>query len=172
MLSNNVSIMLIIAYTMTIIGYLGHARDAIPKWSTFIGMVLISGAYIFMLLGKLLYKKENEDTKKATTLSKNLSISGYILASIFFFGIHIFPALTFHVRYYDIFGAIGYALSAIGALALPVMLPIGYSLCTMYYICGGYQKVGEKGWIDHIHLVARTILAVIYGMLSVKYIIK
>lgn len=167
---DSIATVLILAYTMTIIGYLGHAHEAIPKWTTFLGMVIITSAYILMTAAKVVSKDKDKEKQKG--LSKKLSISGYIMASVFFFAIHIFPQLTFHVRYYDIFGAIGYAVSALGASIIPMLLPVGYIICTMYYIFGGYQKVFEPHWVDRLHLVARTVLAVVYGMLSMKYLIK
>lgn len=161
---DNISSWLIIGYGLSAIGYVAHLNDALPKYSTIFGMCLISLAYACMCFAKVIReRKARDDTEKT------LTITGYVLASIFFFLIHIFPQLTFNVRYYDIFGAVGYGVLSVGTAFLPLIVPLGYGIATLYYIFGSYQKLSEPAWMDRIHLLARTILAVIYGMMVVNH---
>lgn len=170
---------LIIAYGLSILGYVGRFAEGFPNVGILIGMITISMAYGFMFLSKV-YKRETEprgedkehgDTKKkkwGDDMKKVFTILGYGLASIFFFAIHIVPQLTFTVRYYDIFGAVGYGLAAIGTAILPFLLPFGYAITSLYYIFGSYQKTEESGWIDRIQLISRTILALVYGVTTLS----
>ena len=177
---------LIIAYGLSFLGYIGRFAEGIPNFGILIGMVLISTAYGFMFLSKVYHRKQSKEGKKEEDkehdkekkkhddkkkdFSKIFTIVGYSLAATFFAAIHLFPKLTFHVRYYDIFGAIGYGTSAIGMTLLPFVLPIGYAVTTLYYVFGSYQKIEEYGWIDRIQLVSRTILALIYGVTAMSYV--
>lgn len=163
---------LIIAYGLSVLGYVGRFVEGIPRAGILIGMTLISTAYGFMFLSKVYKKKgesgEKEDDERKKKIGKSFTIIGYTLAAIFFFSIHIIPQLTFTVRYYDIFGAIGYATSAVGTAALPILLPIGYAITTLYYVFGSYQKLGEDEWIGRIQWISRTILALVYGVTSLS----
>lgn len=174
---------LILAYGLSVIGYLGRFAEGIPRVGILLGMTIISFAYGFMLMSKV-YKKMKSENKKEhddkdekydkdkegheeggkKDISKILTIVGYSLASIFFFAIHVIPQLTFTVRYYDIFGAIGYGAAAIGTAFVPIILPIGYAITTLYYIFGSYQKLNESEWIGRIQLISRSILALVYGV--------
>ena len=186
---------LILAYGLSVIGYLGRFKEGFPRAGILLGMTMISVAYGFMLLSKVYHKlkpenkehydnvKKNDDIddnkkkdehavggvdgeidKKKKDPAKIFTIIGYSLASIFFFAIHIFPQLTFTVRYYDIFGAVGYGAAAIGTALVPIILPIGYAITTLYYIFGSYQKLEESEWIGRIQLISRSILALVYGV--------
>lgn len=183
---------LIIAYGLSILGYIGRFFEGIPNVGILTGMVIITMAYGSMFLSKVYKKneskKKDESHKKAddndvdndkksanegktdekTDMKKVFTIIGYSLASVFFFAIHIFPQLTFTVRFYDIFGAVGYGFAAIGTALIPFLLPFGYAITSLYYIFGSYQKTEESGWIDRIQLISRTVLALVYGVTALS----
>lgn len=175
-MNNLFSTWLMVAYGMSILGYVGRFIEGIPNVGILIGMTIISTAYAFMFLSKLYKKlepkKETLEEKKAEiqrNWGKIFTIVGYALASIFFFAIHFIPQLTFTVRYYDIFGAVGYGVTALGTSLLSTsLLPIGYAITALYYVCGSYQKLGESEWIGRLQLISRTILAVMYGATSLS----
>ena len=168
---------LIVAYGLSFLAYIGRFAEGVPKFGILIGMTLISSAYGFMFLSKVYHKKgekthkeDEKDHPKKKDLAKIFTIIGYSLAATFFIAIHLVPKMTFHVRYYDIFGAVGYATSAVGTALLPLVLPIGYAVTTLYYVFGSYQKLEESDWIDRIQLVSRTILALVYGVTAMSFV--
>lgn len=165
---------LIIAYGLSFLAYIGRFVEGLPRLGILFGMALVSSAYGFMFLAKVYHKKQSDlqkdHQKKNPDLSKVFTIIGYSLAATFFLAIHVFPKLTFRVRNYDIFGGIGYAASAAGTALLPVLLPIGYAVTTLYYIFASYQKLEEADWIDRIQLISRTILALVYGVMAVSFV--
>lgn len=173
-MGNIFSTWLMIAYGLSALGYLGRFVEGIPNVGILIGMVLISSAYGFMFLSKIWTDKQaaKEDSKTDAAkkdTGKKLTVIGYSLAALFFFGIHLVPQLTFTVRFYDIFGAVGYGAAAIGTALLPALLPIGYAIAAVYYVLGSYQKVSQSGWIDRIQLISRTLLAFIYGVTALSF---
>lgn len=165
---------LIIAYGLSFLAYVGRFVEGLPQLGILFGMALISSAYGFMFLAKVYHKNHSESPtdkhKKKVDLAKVFTIIGYSLAATFFLAIHVFPKLTFRVRNYDIFGAIGYAASAVGSALLPVLLPLGYAITTFYYIFASYQKLEEADWIDRIQFISRTILALVYGVTAMSFV--
>lgn len=174
------SYLLMIGYGLSVVGYLIRISEGAPKVGIVIGMILIASAYGFMFSGKLADPADDEtDTEEKRTVwdkvkdewnsAEGLTTIGYAVASFFFIAIHLFPFLTFHVRYYDVFGAIGYGLSAAGMWLSHALLKVGLGVVVLYYIFGSYQKLKEEGWVDKLQLLSRSLLAVCYGVYAIVH---
>ena len=154
-----------IGFFLTVVGYVGVFIHAFPTFPIMIGMIMLSTGYGCLMVASIFKKKEKEhfgagESNTVSTLKK----TGYTLLFLFFALIHLYPGLTFHVRYYDIFAAVGYGLALLSKFvpAIPVAVP--YSILTLYYIFGSYQKLDEEGWINFVQLISRTLLAIFYGV--------
>ena len=94
---------------------------------------------------------------------------GYLLIFLFFSGIHVNPALTITVRYYD-------KLAAFGALlcSVPTVLTtlVGDLFLLAYYVLGAIPKFYvREGTVDLLQMVSRPILAVFYALMIYSTII-
>lgn len=108
-------------------------------------------------------KQKKNDTELMKKNAKILSVVGYALMAAFFFLIHVFPQVTFRLRFYDVFAAIGYFVAFFTKFGY-IPLWLAYAPLVIYYILAGSIKVFEKGWVEKLQLVARLLLAVYYGM--------
>lgn len=171
-MSSKASIALgLIGFFLSFISYFMFIPEAIEHWPTVIGMVVIGSGYLVLFIDKLytIYIKSLEDKKKKDDirdLEKNekiINIVGYILLATFFFTIHLIPQITFRVRFYDVFAAIGYFVAVFTKFTY-VPAWAAYVPLIIYYVLAGSIKVFEKGVIDKLQLVARLVLAAYYGL--------
>lgn len=151
-----------VGFFLTVIGYLGVLHRAFPSFPVMMGMIMLTTGYGCLLMASLAKKKENG--KGESEMTSTLKKVGYILLFSFFTLIHLFPGLTFHVRYYDIFAAVGYGLALLTKLIPGIPVAVPYTILTIYYILGSYQKISEESWIDFLQLISRTLLAIFYGV--------
>lgn len=148
----------LIAYALTVLGYVVRAYEGIPRWSIFLGMCIVTLGYSVLALSKWLSVQDKEKHKHhIMTLNK----IGYAILFVFFFGIHLFPSLTFTVRYYDIIAAIGYFAGLLSKL-IPVF--VAYGFLALYYVLGAYQKTKEESWVDKLQFVSRSMLSIFYAI--------
>lgn len=161
----------LIGFFLSFVSYFMYIPEALEYWPTVIGMVIIGSGYLVLFIDKVytIYIQSLEDKKKKDDirdLKKNqriLNIVGYVLLATFFFTIHLIPQITFRVRFYDVFAAIGYFVAVFTKFAyVPVWA--AYVPLVIYYILAGSIKVFEKGVIEKLQLVARIVLAAYYGM--------
>jgi hypothetical protein len=136
-------------------------------------MLVVSMGYILLLANKILTlkkgaSKKTDDQSYAEDRLSNMyghgdtmKLFGYALLFTFFGVIHFFPQFTFHLRFYDIFAAVGYFIAMFTKY---VPLWVAYVPLVVYYVLGGGIKIFEKGPIEKIQLVARILLAVYYGI--------
>lgn len=176
-MSSKVSIVLgIVGFFLSFVSYFMFIPEAIENWPTVVGMIVIGSGYLVLFIDKIfsIYIKSLEDKKKKDDirdLQKNekiLNLVGYVLLATFFFMIHLLPQVTFRVRFYDVFAAIGYFVAVFTKFAyVPVWA--AYVPLVIYYVLAGSIKVFEKGMIDKIQLVARIVLAAYYGMTLMQH---
>lgn len=143
------------AYFLTLLGYVFRAFEGIPRWSIFIGMILVTIGYAILFYSKWQGLNKKKDEKETSKINK----IGYGVLFMFFLGIHIYPSLTFTVRYYDMLAAIGYAAGVVSAY-IPVI--VSYTFLALYYVLGAYQKTKEEEWVDKLQLVSRSMLSLFY----------
>lgn len=175
----------LLGYLLSAISYLLHIPEARGITTIIIGMIMISLGYVLLASSKVISliisddveTKEHYTDKKtdaqvlkewtlATKENKNLiAMFGNGLLFLFFTLIHFIPSLTFHVRFYDIFAAIGYGLYVL-AKWIPRISMIAVAIpLVMYYFFAAAIKFSEEGWISKLQLVARTLLIVYYASL-------
>lgn len=166
-------------YFLSFISYVARLYQMSPQMPIVIGMTIISLGYLCLLISKIIIvndkkykieKNENPDAgvpifhKNKNKIAEWLTYAGNVLLAIFFISIFILPELTIHVRWYDIFGAFGYA----GAIApIPVLIPL-ISL-VIYYFFGAVMKSWEESWIDKTQIISRLMLAIFYGLSAAKF---
>jgi hypothetical protein len=153
-----------------VIGFLGYILSAsayllrIPETrgieSIIIGMILVSLGYISLASAKVIKFIEKEH-KKSTL--KWIPMIGNALLFSFFFLIYFIPNLTFHVRFYDLFAAIGYGLYVLAKWLKDIPMYVVAIPLVMYYFFGAAIKFSEEGWIDKLQLIARTLLIIYYA---------
>lgn len=164
-------------FLLSAVSYLSHMFVAFESVYFVIGMLLISVGYtslfVVKLLGLLKERKEREQ-KKTDALTEDegdnpkdgwdvkaaLQYFGYGMLFTFFGLIYFKPEFTLHYRFYDAFAAVGYFL-----MMLTKYIPLALALfpVVLYYLFGGLHKIHEKGWINKLQLVARSLLLVYYG---------
>lgn len=155
----------VVGFFLTVVGYIALMTRGFPKMPLTIGIFLVSSGYSCLLAAAVLQWQTHDDKEKQETLDKSLLQKlGYVLLATFFLGIHLFPSLTYTVRYYDIFGGIGYLVSLLGKYWMVIPAYAGPAILLIYYILGSYQKFEEEGWVNKLQLISRAILAVFYGV--------
>lgn len=155
-----------IGFFLTVVGYAGVLVRAYPSFPVMLGMIMLCCGYGCLMVASMMKKKEYFGAQEGTTAS-TLKKVGYTLLFVFFTLIHLFPSLTFTVRYYDIFAAVGYGLALLSKFYPGIPVAVPYSIIAIYYILGSYQKLSEESWVDMMQLISRTILAIFYGVGSV-----
>lgn len=151
-----------VAYALTVLGYVFRAFEGIPRWSIFLGMCIVTVGYSILLYSKWLSVQDKEKHKVHST---KLNKIGYGILFTFFFGIYVFPSLTFTVRYYDIIAALGYFA---GVISKYIPVGISYVCLALYYVLGAYQKTKEEHWVDKLQLVSRAMLSIFYVATIIK----
>lgn len=163
-----------IGYSASAFTYLAHGIQERENMYVLIGMMLVTLGYSSLFGSKIiaLYKnwkqrlnKKNDevthDDDAADYQWKTImQYFGYALLATFFTVILIRPEFTIHVRFYDIFAAIGYVMLL---LSKWISTKIALVPIILYYLFGSIKKITDKGWINKTQLVARTILLIYYG---------
>jgi hypothetical protein len=172
-------------YVMSAIAYLLHIPEARGVDSVIIGLILLSLGYTLLASSKVVSiiihskdkdkehytdKKTDAEVLKEWTLAtkerKNLlALFGNACLFLFFTLIHFIPGLTFHIRFYDIFAAIGYGLYVVSKWVKAIPMYVVALPLVMYYFFGAAIKFYDHGWISIFQMVARTLLMVYYATL-------
>lgn len=169
-------------FILSALSYLAHMFVGFESVYFVIGMTMLVCGYSALFTSKLIAvikeKKAAEDKKtdaptpdayggdegknpKTSFESKTvLQYFGYALLTTFFVLIFVKPEFTLHIRFYDVFAAVGYFLMM---LTKYVPLALAVFPVLLYYIFGGAYKITEEGWINKLQLVARSLLALYYG---------
>lgn len=163
-------VLAIAGFFLCFISYVMYIPEVIEHVPTVIGMVLVASGYAILFIHKIYAlhiktletKKKQDDVSKLKRIATIMDFTGYVLLAIFFFGIHVFPALTFRVRFYDVFAAIGYFVGMFTKTSL-VPVWVAFAPLVIYYVFAGSVKVFEHGIIEKIQLVGRLLLAAYYG---------
>lgn len=166
----------LVGYFLSLVSYLLYVPEALERYPIIIGMVLISSGYILLFVHQIYslyiqrldnqnkkHDRKADDTDHMKKNAKIISIAGYALLAAFFFVIHIFPQITFRLRYYDVLAAIGYFVAFFTKFGY-IPMWFAYAPLVLYYILAGSIKVFEKGWVEKLQLVARFLLAMYYGL--------
>jgi len=171
--SNVLTALAIVGYTLSVITYFLFVPEALQHWPTVVGMLLVSVGYLMLLCSKLYqlivkmegtrHKKDDDAEKKQTYIYNILSIIGYVILFTFFTLIHLSEQFTFHLRFYDVFAALGYFMAIFAKINI-IPLWMAFVPLVVYYIMGGSIKIGESGIIERVQMVARFILAAYYGL--------
>jgi len=165
----------IVAFAITIAAYFLKAFQAKKIgvgiiWGTFL---LIAG-YSLLLIGEIVilrqhkekgaehYAADHDQKRKYDLEDIGITRFGYAFLIIFFGLIHFYPQLTFHVRFYDKFAAIGAFFRA--ASNLRYVSLVGVLFLLVYYFLGTIPKFTEKGLVNKLQLVSRAMLVVYYGI--------
>jgi len=151
----------VIAFTVTILAYLLNAKHT--NINIFPGMVMLISGYTLLLIGEVIALRKHADHQNEQIQDTPVKQYGYALLAIFFGLIHIYPQLTFHVRYYDKFAAIGAFLLAISNLYYLTF--IGVSFLLVYCILGTIPKFTETGLVNKLQLFSRALLVIHYGII-------
>lgn len=162
-----------IGYSASAITYLAHGIQEHENIYVLIGMSLVTCGYASLFGSKImaLYNAwKHRQNKKNDEVTRDddadyqwktiLQYFGYALLATFFTVILIRPEFTLHVRFYDIFAAIGYEMLL---LSKWISIKIALIPIMLYYLFGAIKKISEKGWISKTQLFARTVLLVYYG---------
>jgi hypothetical protein len=159
----------LVGYMLSFIAYMMFVPEALQHYPIIIGMILVSAGYIILFVrevyGKVIEKTKAkpEDKRSMWKNARKLHVAGFALLAAFFFLIHIYPNVTFHLRFYDIFAAIGYIVAFFNEFGyIPAW--IAYVPLVVYYALAGSVKVFEKGWAEKLQLISRLLLAFYYGM--------
>lgn len=158
----------LVGYLLSFISYLLFVPEALQHSPIIIGMILVSSGYIILFVREVYKSLNNHDTKARykPIVLKNASILhvvGFGLLALFFFAIHIYPGITFRLRFYDIFAAMGYFTAFFAELGY-IPFGIAYVPLVLYYSLSGSIKIFEEGWVEKLQLIARLSLATYYGM--------
>jgi uncharacterized membrane protein (DUF485 family) len=104
-----------------------------------------------------------EEIQKKQSLNAILKSIGFALVFSFFCLIHVAPQFTFHLRFYDMFAAVGYFLALLSSVKI-VPYWIACIPLVAYYVIAGGIKLVEPGIIEKIQLIGRLVLAMYYGI--------
>jgi hypothetical protein len=164
------TVMALVGYALSVITYFLFVPEALQHWQTVVGMLLVSIGYLMLLCSKL-YKlitdvdkqKDENEKKKEKYINNILVIVGYVILFTFFTLIHLSEKFTFHLRFYDIFAAVGYFMAIFAKINI-IPLWVAFVPLVVYYFMGGSFKIGEKSIIERVQMVARFILAAYYGL--------
>lgn len=175
----------LIGYILSAAAYLLHIPEAKNNTNVVIGMIIITLGYLALAAAKIIgliiqekehFEKKNDDVTKlkewTLTTKENKNIIawfGNLLLLIFFAGIFIYPQMTFHVRFYDAFAAIGYGLYVLSTWIHSIPMYIVALPLVMYYFFGMSLKFNEEGWISKVQLIARFLLVIYYSMMPFSF---
>jgi hypothetical protein len=159
----------VVAFSVTVAAHMLNVAYAKKlDVSLICGIVLLITGYTLLLVGSTFPLRDkdkdtniphNDNTDDETYVTR----FGYAFLAIFFGLIHIYPQLTFHVRYYDKFAAIGAFLLAISKLQY--LTVIGVLILLVYYVLGTIPKFTETGLVNKLQLFSRAILIVYYSII-------
>lgn len=160
-------------FLLSALSYVSHMLIDFENPYFVIGMILIVTGYVALFASKLLgvlkertyarVKKTDDESanpKSNADAKTVLQYFGYAILAVFFTMIFFKPEFTLHVRFYDVFGAVGNFM-----LLLTKYIPLSLAVfpLVLYYVIGGAYKIKEEGWINKLQLVARALLALYYG---------
>lgn len=157
----------LIGFFLAFISYLMYIPEAAGKFPILLGMITVTSGYI-LLFAREVYvvsqKKEDVKDPRVKKVAKSIQLAGYALLATFFFVMHLIPQITFRVRFYDVFAAIGYL---VGIFTKDGYVPLwmSYGPLVVYYVLAGGVKLFERGIVEKIQMVARALLAVYYARL-------
>ena len=169
----------IIAFAITIASYFLKAFQAKKIGVGIIwGSFLLIAGYSLLMIGEIVILRQHKEKgaehygeggsddkerdRKYDLEDIGVTRFGYVFLIIFFGLVHFYPQLTFHVRYYDKFAAIGAFFRAVSNLRYVSL--IGVVSLLIYYVLGTIPKFTEKGIVNKLQLVSRAMLVVYYGI--------
>lgn len=164
---NTIHVVGLIGYLVCGVSYIMLIRRALSSIETTFGMVLVTIGYLLLGVGIAYGDGDGEVIRSINNSPKDsendrkpyITIIGSMCLAIFFVGIHINPMLTFHLRQYDIFAAVGYLAKTMVAPTILVNMAL-----VLYYVLGAYAKLHEEDAVSFVQLIGRTMLAVYYGV--------
>lgn len=158
----------VVGLILTLTGYVALLGKAAGSPWTLLGFSMLCAGYICVLVadGKEAVEayRHEEKKEKVNHAWADPKRIGFLVLFLFFFGVHIFPALTFTVRMYDWLAAIGYGLAFTSTwFASAGWFIAACIFLTLYYMRGSVFKINEPGWISQLQMVSRAMMALFYG---------
>lgn len=158
----NIAWLITVGYAMAFVAYATHTYETIQYDRAFIGTIMVLVAYgiLTYAYGQDFIKDPSKPLDKQTMKLTPLKRLGFFLLALFFV-LNVIGIIGITGRYYDIAGAFGYGLFALGKV-------MGVYFVIMYLLIYIFYKWHQDKPIDSLQTLSKICILAYYFLILVS----